>query len=474
MQALVGVFLQSCNVSEQTRSFLSHLGVSVSVGTITNAINNLSREAYKEIQRLGSTLLTSYAYDNLDIDLVHSTPTMETSTKDTLVHLTTASMFPLHPTTTKAHLDYSDELRKLACDPPRPPTIADLLIHLPPKYYRLDHQEMSIQDRFNSWKFRSDLIMYGPSVFASFQEKLGKPEEVECIPLTKTKQVPLRASKTGPSTPAKNATVLEEFFRQSNIWEHISPLEDGVSTVPKAVDTGNTSILVFGDLLTGQHLHSLQDSRIDDVTPGRRFQAQIFCPGWFHLRMACADGIWRRHIKSSNNGKDSASLMKYITQIRPLEKHKIQTNPTFRQLHEVILHTGIALRLDAWRVEVCRRYPGISSLKEWAATSPTFEEICEISNHLAKTFISPADLSTDFRKKEGQRDQVFETTKAYHKDFLLYEETNHALNYGDVGRLDACLSEWIFYFMGCGKPKYAQAMHQYLENMYIRYPKPLA
>ncbi|EKM74281.1 hypothetical protein AGABI1DRAFT_103440 [Agaricus bisporus var. burnettii JB137-S8] len=190
--------------------------------------------------------------------------------------------------------------------------------------------------------------------------------------------------------------------------------------------------------------------------------------------MACAEGIWKRHIQPAGTDKDSTSLMKYVTQIRPLEKHKIQTDPTFRQLHEMILHIGIALRLDAWRVEVCRRYPGISSLEEWAKTSPKWEDICEISNGLWETFIVPANMSRGFQEEDEQRDQAFEITKAYHKDFLLYEETNYAMNQGDIGRLDACLTQWIFYFMGCGKAKYAHAIHHYLENMYIVYPKPLA
>ncbi|EKM74240.1 hypothetical protein AGABI1DRAFT_95779, partial [Agaricus bisporus var. burnettii JB137-S8] len=200
----------------------------------------------------------------------------------------------------------------------------------------------------------------------------------------------------------------------------------------------------------------------------------LFCHGWFHVRMACADAIWRRHIRGSESEKEKTSLMNYITQIRPLEKHKILTNPTFRQLHEVILHVGIVLRLDAWRIEVSRRHPECKSLEDWANTNPTWQEIVEIAIELVERFVGGPDLSDEFRKDDSQRDQAFEITKAYHKDFLLYEETNYSMNHGDIGRLDACLIEWVFYFMACGKTKYAQEMLHYLENMYIQYPKPLA
>lgn len=163
--------------------------------------------------------------------------------------------------------------------------------------------------------------------------------------------------------------------------------------------------------------------------------------------------------------------MKYIIQIRPLEKNKIQTNPTFCQVHEVITHVGIVLRLDAWRVEVCRRHPEIKSLEEWGKTKLTWDELVEIAYELATNFVAMTD-TCDLSQEEN--DAVFEVTKAYHKDFLLYEETNYAMNHGDIGRFDACLLEWMYYFEGCGKSKYGMEMFRYLENMYVKYPKPLA
>jgi hypothetical protein len=184
---------------------------------ITRAMKNLTQQSEKEIQRLGATLLTSYAYDNLDVNLPHSTSTIETSTKDTLVHLTTASMFPLHPSTTRADLGFTDRLREIAINPPIPSTMADIISHLPPTYNALDDQKRSIQHQFNAWKLRSDLVSYGPAAFTKFKQRLREPEEIECIPLVQTKQVPLRASTTAPSTPAQVATVLEEFFQQSNV-----------------------------------------------------------------------------------------------------------------------------------------------------------------------------------------------------------------------------------------------------------------
>jgi hypothetical protein len=173
--------------------------------------------------------------------------------------------------TKRDNLNYLDHIQELFVNPPLPSTVANLMASFPSKYNKLDDQGCSIQDHFNVWKFLFDLITYGPPGFSAFKEKLEEPEEIDCIPLTKTKLVPLHASKTGPNTPARNAMVMEEFFAQANIGD-----------LETTVNPENTVIPVFGDLLTGQHIHSLQDSQINDVSPGKRFQAQVFCHGWFH------------------------------------------------------------------------------------------------------------------------------------------------------------------------------------------------
>lgn len=139
----------------------------------------------------------------------------------------------------------------------------------------------------------------------------------------------------------------------------------------------------------------------------------------------------------------------------------------------MIQHVGIVIRLDAWRVEVCHRHPEVSSLQEWADLNPTWNELCEIADELSKSVVASPNMFAAPQDNSTQLDQEYQTTKTYHKDLLLYEETTYAMNHGDIGRLDACMVEWIFYFMGCGKTKYAHDMFRYLENMYITYPKPL-
>ena len=109
LQSAVGVFLHSCNAPETVRELLAQMGLSVSANTIHNAIINLSKEAGNGIRQLGQSLLTLYAYDNLDIDLKHSVPTVEKQ-QDTLIHITSGTMIPLYHRAKFEDLNCSDEL----------------------------------------------------------------------------------------------------------------------------------------------------------------------------------------------------------------------------------------------------------------------------------------------------------------------------------------------------------------------------
>lgn len=474
-QTLVGVFLQACAVPDAARKLLAHIGVSISVSAIETAVKNLSKEAYAEMRRLGQSFETSYAYDNLDIDIKPGTPTWEATAKDTLSHLTTASMFPLNHGIRAEDLQYSDFMWNLMKDPPLAATTAELFKAVPSQ--PSDNKGLRARDRYNAWKLRYDLVHYGPSYFAQFKSELGEPEEIECIPVVKTKQVPMRASKTGPSTPAKNATVLDEFFKQAGIRDDLEP--DHTPSEPSSPSTtvgsvGNYVVPVFGDLLTVQHLRSLQLSRLNDVSPRQRFQFVVCGHGWFHVRMACVQTIWRRPIDAKGAKIESTSLIAYVAQLRPQERPKIENDPSFRQMHEVITHIGIVMRRNAWKSHVKLKHEGISSLNEWAAMEPTWIEICEMSEEMLRIFVAPVDFRKQQKKPDCERDKQFEVTQMIHKDFLLYEETNHAMNFGDIGRLDQCMLVWMHLFMGCGKVKYGVEIRQYLENMYIQYPKPVA
>lgn len=110
LQSMVGVFLHASNAPETIMNLLSHMGVSVSAKTVNRSIKNLSKEAHTEMRTLGQMFLTSYAYDNLDIDFKHSVPTEERP-QDTLIHITSGTLLPLYDVSV-GDLDCSEDLWK--------------------------------------------------------------------------------------------------------------------------------------------------------------------------------------------------------------------------------------------------------------------------------------------------------------------------------------------------------------------------
>jgi hypothetical protein len=109
LESVIGIFLHACKTPEKVIETLAHMGISISVDAIHNAITSLSAEAANTIRKLGQTLSVAYAYDNFDVDLKSSVPMIETA-QPSLKHLTSALVFPLQHGITSDNLKCSEEL----------------------------------------------------------------------------------------------------------------------------------------------------------------------------------------------------------------------------------------------------------------------------------------------------------------------------------------------------------------------------
>ncbi|KZT73987.1 hypothetical protein DAEQUDRAFT_660790, partial [Daedalea quercina L-15889] len=236
---------------------------------------------------------------------------------------------------------------------------------------------------------------------------------------------------------------------------------------------GNHVILVHGDLATCKRVQSLRQSRGEEATPFRRFQLVIFIIVLFHLKMACADGIWKIFIQPKKAQEDETSLMKQVAEIRPKETGKIGTKPGFRRMHEVIQHVGAASRLECWRQEISERRPSVATLEAWAESEPSEDDIEGLANILVKNYVADTHLSEQRYNSPAIRDEQFENTRMRERYFLLYEELTWAMNAGDIGRVEDCFLPWIFIFKGCGKHKYATQMVRFLHDLHFVYPAKL-
>ncbi|KAK7692967.1 hypothetical protein QCA50_004608 [Cerrena zonata] len=465
LQCIVGLFLHTCHVPQAAINLLARMGCSISMSSINNAVTSLSKESAAVIEKIGQSLLTSFVYDNIDPDIRRLVPTIE-NPHNTLIHLTAGMVVPLQHGVTREDLNCSQELWEKQRNMSSATIDLDKLRTI--QADNVKHPSGLLRrQRFNAWVILYTLVHHGPVQFHQYRRKLGKPEVIEQIPIAKSRHVPVRTMDINPSTVGANADVLEDMFRQAGIGD---PTEEGQAHVT-AVE--NTVILVHGDLGTGERIESLQQARAAERTPARRLQNVVFVPGLFHLKMACADALWRIFIEPKQSHDDANSLFRHVGQIRPKETVKFASNPGFRRMHEVIQHIGIVSRLDFWREKVKGVSDGYATLNDFAKSNPSWETLMKLANELALEQVAGSNLERLRRRPKEERDMERENMLIRQRYFLLYEEITYAMNTGDIGRAEACFLPWIYIFRGCGKHKYAAFMMKYLHNVHFVYPEGL-
>lgn len=442
---------------------LAHAGLSISLTSIHSVIKSLSREAAKKVKESVRTLKTALAYDNFDISFQVAQPTIEN--RNTFVSMTSATAIPLFDIVNSSPLRCSAEMWNK--DPRNP-----LLVNIPSKYDANDLLEFHIQSTASTrspgkrlsrflenyaWHVR-DILIQNVASFKHFSKENGQPETINQIPVHQTRQIPFRAMNIKESTTDGNIDVVESLLRQGGIGE---PADEEFDST-KDVDISEHVILFHGDLLTKERLDSVRDSRRIEATPKNRFQYVVFIPGLFHFKMACADALWRTWIQPTDGRKDPNSLFQHTGILRPDETGKIVSKPGFRRMHDLLYHDLCASMLDCWRIESqCS-----TSLEDFAQLNLSWDQIVRMSEDIVLKYVaSTANLTGERQKPAAECDQVFENQKLRNRDELLYAEVSHAMNAGDIGRVEETFIHWIYIFRATGKHKYASHMLQFMIDL---------
>jgi hypothetical protein len=477
-QCVIGIFLHSCNTPERVIQLLAHMGISISIDAIHDAIRSLSKETYDELREAGQQLLVAYAYDNFDINFKTLVPTVERP-GDILTHLTSGCLIFLEHGVSLSDLNCSDKLwassslnPSINCKTLPTFSCANLeTLHAEP-----DHATgLTRRERFNAWKFLSDLLEFGPVPLHRLKSKLSPPEVVEKIPVTKMRYLPARSMDINQSTVSGNIKAIKSLLEQGGVGDPSEGMDPNSIWERDITELDNHVVLIHGDLGTGERVQSILERRSLESTPFRRFQFVIFVMGLFHLKMACADALWRIFIEPKAGREDLNSLMHFAALLRPRQTGKIGSDPGFRIMHELIMHCGTALRLDAWRLEAKRRNPLWVTLEDFAASNPSKELLDDMANTLAMNFVAGGDIDMwEIRRKpSASRDKQHENILLMHQYFLLYEELSYAMNLGDIGRVETLFPPWIYLFKATGKHKYAKHMIKFLTDVHFVYPEGL-
>ncbi|KAM6491513.1 hypothetical protein JOM56_013082 [Amanita muscaria] len=461
---IVSIFMQSTKKVIET---LAHMGISISMTAIYDAIKSLSINARRALQDLGRTMSFAIAYDNVDVLLKTSVPTVEKTTEN-LRHLTSGLFFPLMHGVQCEDLKCSKELWEKSLFNPYnvdvlldKKTYSDLVILLTDK---LDEDKLTARDHFVAWLFLRDLCTYGPVYFQKLLNDIGEPEALEAIPLVKTKILPAYTMEVNNSTTSGNIQAIDNLLEQAGILD-----PDKISDDEHDLDFDVTDyILPFhGDLGTGERIHSIHQCRSIEDEPYHRKQHVLFCPGLFHCKMACTDTLHRVLVKPEAARKDASCMMNEINILRPKETHVMTTKPGFRRMHQSITHIGICRRLDCWRVLAQKMNPDHTSLECFASSQPTVEYLKKMANTLALDFTSNEDLPLSRLNPTSERDQLFENATLVLKYLALYEELSWAMNHGDIARVERCLLPWIALFKATGKHKYATHLTRFLTTVHF-------
>ncbi|KAH7918224.1 hypothetical protein BV22DRAFT_1024936, partial [Leucogyrophana mollusca] len=233
-------------------------------------------------------------------------------------------------------------------------------------------------------------------------------------------------------------------------------------------------ILVHGDLLTTERLDSVRASRSIENTPKNRLQYLVFLPGLFHYKIACADALWRTYLQPKEGRDDKNSLYQHVGLLRPDKTGKMISKPGFRRVHDVTHHDLWGSMLDCWRLEAQSRNCSLTTLELFGKSEPSWELIVEMSHTIVRKYVANSEGLDKARSwSAAERDKRFENQTLQNRDELLYVDLSHAMNAGDIGRVEASLLPWIYIFKATGKHKYSTHMKRFLVNLNFNYPEGL-
>ena len=238
--------------------------------------------------------------------------------------------------------------------------------------------------------------------------------------------------------------------------------------------------LVSGDLGTAERIDAAKRRRAMDLFKSNQMFDLIFVPGMFHVKMALVDMLWRLFIKPSQTNFDPTSALSTTKFLCPRTKdtNKLtKGTPTYQQMKRFLRHLGIAEQLCCWKTAFIDCF-GASAWSDFnkknSSSEITWEDIVNMSYTLVKTlFKFKVVKARRNNATDKTRDRQLENTMLRNTYILLYEETVHAMNYGDVGRLERCLIDWIPAFRAVGKHKYAFHLTKFYINLNFVYPENL-
>ena len=412
-------------------------------------------------------------YDNLVVDFGPPGQSAVDKSNQTLFHFTTGTY--INHQYNVEDLRCADEVRK--SDPnndqdgnskEKEYDLTDLLGLYPS---RIDEHGLTTHERFFAWTLRKTLCTHGPPSFRSFKKHLGHPDVIDQVPIRKTEHCPVKAMRLDNSTVSGNIDAMEGIKVQGGLKKKDASQPDLPTHLSEYVQ------LVCGDLGTAERIDAAKRRRAMDIFESNQMFDLIFIPGMFHVKMALVDLLWRLFIQPFQGKFDPTSALASTKFLCPRTKdtNKLtKGTPTYQQMKRFLRHLGIGEQLCCWKTALIDRFGSSAWTDKASSSGITWEDIIDMSYMLVKTLFKLKLVKA--RRNDASdksRDKQLENTMLRNTYLLLYEETVHAMNFGDVGRLERCLIDWIPAFRAVGKHKYAFHLMKFYIKVNFVYPEGL-
>lgn len=284
LQSIVRFFLQLVHAPYNLINTLTHIGLSISTNAKNIVLPSLSMESEHILQTLGHELITSYTYDNFDVNLKSHVPTIE-KLNDSLKHLTSGLLFPLVHRVVSDDLQCLDKLWKKSLLNPD----LDVSRHKAHTWWNFisllcarvepTNAEPSPLHKFNTWMFLHDLCTHGPVYFHQFKPMITHLQSAEQISLVKMPIFAAQAININNSTVSRNICAIIKLLKQGRIHKFAQiPSEDenkdGLMNWD-SLDISEHVILICGDLGTGEQLYSTAAHKNESYLMNNM---AVFCP----------------------------------------------------------------------------------------------------------------------------------------------------------------------------------------------------
>jgi len=275
----------------------------------------MSMDSTHKIKKGLHSLKMAISYDNFDINFKTSEPTL--AHQSSFVSTTSATAIPLigvdntnvlhcskalwsmdlwNPSSSISHINI-DEFDLLRFH------IINVCDHMPAEL----GMDLSLWCKAFAWHVCQILINHG-QYFGYLSDRLGTPDTLFKIPVSRANQVPMKSMKIKQSSVDGNIEVMDNLLHQGGLGDPTEP--DFVSAGD--VDISEYVLLVHGDLLTKECLDMVWASQCIDDSPKNWFQFVVFVLGLFHFKMACVDALWRVYLQAKEGCEDMNSTYQHV------------------------------------------------------------------------------------------------------------------------------------------------------------------